>query len=114
MSLVFDRVPLVYSRAAANLTWEDIGSDKFTQLKEHPLKPVKARDTDMPLHLPNNEMPSVITTLCHDSSMLLPSKGTISEVLNPGLFFASSQRISFTKYSFKFRLTCEMVLDFQN
>jgi hypothetical protein len=71
MSLVFDRVPLVYSRAAANLTWEDIGSDKFTQLKEHPLKPVKARDTDMPLHLPNNEMPSVITTLCHEQLTIM-------------------------------------------
>jgi hypothetical protein len=92
MSLVFDRVPLVYSRAAANLTWEDICNAKFTHTKEHPLKPVKARDTNMPLHLPSNEMPSVITTLCNDSSMLFPSKGTIAEVLNPGLFFASSQR----------------------
>nr|AXB72467.1 squamosa-promoter binding-like protein [Betula platyphylla] len=85
MSLVFDRVPLVYSRAAANLTWEDICNAKFTQTKEHPVKPVKARDTDMPLHFPSNEMPSIITTLCHDSGMLLPSKGTIAEVPNPGL-----------------------------
>ncbi|KAG2706597.1 hypothetical protein I3843_05G098800 [Carya illinoinensis] len=77
MSLVFDRGPLVYSSAADSLTWEDMCRSKFTQTKDYPLKPAKARDTDMQLHLPGNDMPCAITTLRNDSSRLLPSKGTV-------------------------------------
>lgn len=89
MSLVFNKGPLAYSRAAG-FTWEDIHSSKINQTKEYPLKAAKARDSDIQLHLPSNEMPRSINTLCHDSSRLLPSKGTIAEALNPGLFVASS------------------------
>lgn len=83
MSLVFDRVPLGYSSGADSLTWGDMCSSKITQTKDYPLKPAKARDTDIQMHLPGNDMPCSITTLRNDSSRLLPSKGTIGEVLNP-------------------------------
>lgn len=85
MGLVFDRVPFVYSRAAGSFTWEDMSSSKFTQTKEYSPKPAKARDSNIQLHFPSNEMPSSISTLCHDSSRLLPSKDTIAEVLNSGI-----------------------------
>ncbi|XP_050276190.1 squamosa promoter-binding-like protein 2 [Quercus robur] len=84
MSLVFNKGPLAYPRSAG-FTWEDMCSSKINQTKEYPLKPAKARDSDIQLHLPSNELPRSINTLCHDSSRLLPSKGTIAEALNPGL-----------------------------
>ncbi|KAF5443564.1 hypothetical protein F2P56_036110 [Juglans regia] len=89
MNLVFDRVPLVYTSASVSSTWEDICSSKFTQTKEYPLKPEKTSDTDIQLHFPRNEMPCAITAICDDSSRLLSSKGTVGEVLNPGLFLSS-------------------------
>ncbi|KAG7975411.1 hypothetical protein I3843_06G097300 [Carya illinoinensis] len=85
MNLVFDRVPLVYTSASVSSTWEDICSSKFTQTKGYPLKSEKTRNTDIQLHFPRNEMPCAITALCDDSSRLLSSKGTVAEVLNPGL-----------------------------
>lgn len=89
MNLVFDRVPLVYTSASVSSTWEDIGSSKFTQAKEYPPKPVKTSDTDIQLHFPHNELPCAITALCDDSNRILSTKGTVAEVLNPGLFLSS-------------------------
>ncbi|KAB1225828.1 Squamosa promoter-binding-like protein 12 [Morella rubra] len=85
MNLVFDRLPLAYSGAAASLTLEDTCSSKFAHTKEYPLKPAKAREADRDFHLPSNEMLCVIPTPCDDSSRLLSSKVAITEVLKPGL-----------------------------
>ena len=114
MSLVFNKGPLAYSRSAG-FTWgDDICSSKINQTKEYPLKPAKARDSDIQLNLPSNEMPRSINTLCHDSSRLLPSKGTIAEALNPGLLLPHvTQHYYYYYFFFNFRLNYEMVSDCQ-
>lgn len=87
MSLVFDQAPRLYTRNATSLTWDGTDTSKFVQTKEYFSKPTKVGGGAGQLHLHNNEMPSAVATLYHDSSGLSPPKGTASEVLNPGLFF---------------------------
>lgn len=86
MNFIFDQSSHLYTRNAVNLAWDGIDSSKFGQTKEFLSKPSKAGGAAGQLHLLNNDMPSAVTTMYHDSSGLSPSKGTASEVLNPGLF----------------------------
>ncbi|XP_002271312.2 squamosa promoter-binding-like protein 2 isoform X1 [Vitis vinifera] len=83
MSLVLSSVPIVHTRPAVNPSWEGTCS-KFTQTKGL-VRPGNTGGIDRQLHLPGSELQNGISTLCHDSSRLLHSKGAIAEVLNQGL-----------------------------
>ncbi|KAH7515481.1 hypothetical protein FEM48_Zijuj10G0031000 [Ziziphus jujuba var. spinosa] len=85
MNIVFDQSSRLYTRNAVNLTWDGTDSSKLGETKEFLSKPAKAGGATGQLHLLNNDMPSAVTTLYHDSGGLSPSKGTASEVLNQGL-----------------------------
>nr|CAN77427.1 hypothetical protein VITISV_001736 [Vitis vinifera] len=80
MSLVLSSVPIVHTRPAVNPSWEGTCS-KFTQTKGL-VRPGNTGGIDRQLHLPGSELQNGISTLCHDSSRLLHSKGAIAEVLN--------------------------------
>lgn len=84
MSLVLSSVPIVHTRPAVNPSWEGTCS-KFTQTKGL-VRPGNTGGIDRQLHLPGSELQNGISTLCHDSSRLLHSKGAIAEVLNQGMF----------------------------
>uniref|UniRef100_A0A5B7BU47 Putative squamosa promoter-binding-like protein 2 isoform X1 n=1 Tax=Davidia involucrata TaxID=16924 RepID=A0A5B7BU47_DAVIN len=85
MSFELNNVPLVYTRPAANPTWESTCSSKFTQTKGCLLLPEKSGGIDEQAHLPGIELPHAISMLSRDSNRLLPSKGTTAEVFNQGL-----------------------------
>lgn len=86
MNLGLNRVPLVHTRPAADITWEDSCNFKLAQAKGSCLRSTRGEGIDGHLHLPGVELPSTISTLrCHDFDKLLSFKGATAEVLNQGL-----------------------------
>lgn len=87
MSLVFDQTPRLYTRHAANLTWDSTDSSKLGHTREYLSRPVKTGGTAGQFLLSNNDqMPNSITMLYQDPSRLTPNKGTAPEALHSGLF----------------------------
>ncbi|PON54986.1 SBP-box transcription factor [Trema orientale] len=86
MSLVFDQTPRLYTRHAANLTWDNTDSSKFGHTREYLSRPAKPGGTAGQLLLPtSDQMPNNITMLYQDPSRLTPNKVTAPEVIQSGL-----------------------------
>ncbi|EXB93948.1 Squamosa promoter-binding-like protein 12 [Morus notabilis] len=87
MSLVFDQAPRLYTRHAANFTWDhSTDSSKLAHTREYLSRPAKTGAAPGQIFLPNNEMPSSISMLYpQDSGRLTPNKNTAPEVLHSGL-----------------------------
>lgn len=84
MNLVLNHTQLIHSRAAADSTWESTQDSKFSITRGFTPKTERTGNTNGKSLLEGIQLSWAVGAQSNASSLLLPSKGTTTEVFNQG------------------------------